>query len=136
MEGLASGALEAVIGVGRMNLADYHPHLQCDLDRTDCILTVCLHLYHHKSEFKDMGKGLFRVLSQLPFSEFWLNTKEVIDVTAQRKEIILVNISLVLTVSNLPELSPLCGLSQNFTTPQVDAILAFHWMRLSHRDVE
>lgn len=48
MEGLASGALEAVIGVGRMDLADYHPHLRCDLDRVDCTLTVCLHLYHHE----------------------------------------------------------------------------------------
>ena len=44
VEGLTSGALEAVIGVGRMDLADYNPHLQCDLDRIDCILTVCLHL--------------------------------------------------------------------------------------------
>lgn len=25
-----------------------------------------------------------------------------------------------------PELSPLCGLSQNFTPPQVGAVLAFH----------
>lgn len=31
VEGLASGALEAVVGVGRMDLHDHHPHLQCDL---------------------------------------------------------------------------------------------------------
>ena len=44
VEGLTSGTLKAVIGMERMDLADYHPHLQCDLDRGDCILTVCLHL--------------------------------------------------------------------------------------------
>lgn len=32
VEGLASGAFEAVVGVGRMDLDDYHSHLQCDLE--------------------------------------------------------------------------------------------------------
>lgn len=41
VEGLVSGAFDAVVGVGRMDLDDYHSHLQCDLEWVASPQSVC-----------------------------------------------------------------------------------------------